>query len=146
LQRSTLRDASGLVECRYDKIPIGAGKISIQAANSVLVPESARGLVVLRGDDNPASLLSSIELSGDGSVLARETPLIEWQETDGRSRLALEGGINSRGLVRSDVEFEGPWEGGPAASRVVGWQAPLKSGEPPGIGEIPLQRPVRYGR
>jgi Protein tyrosine and serine/threonine kinase len=146
LQHSTLRGASGLVECRYDEVPSHAGRIRIEASNSVLVPETARGLVVLLGDANPASLLSAIELSGDDSVLARETPLIEWRETDGRSHVATGGEVSSPGLVRCDVEFKGASEGSPAASRVVGWQTLLRSAEPPGIGNIPLQWPAPPGR
>jgi hypothetical protein len=36
------------------------------------------------------------------------------------------------GLVRSPLEFAGPAEKGPAASRLVRWQGPLRSSEPPG--------------
>ena len=152
LQHSTVRNASGLVECRYEEIPSQAGKIRIEAIDSVLVPESARGLVILRGDTNPALMLPAIDVSGNGSVLARDTPLIEWQQMDGHSQVATErhvaadGGVSSQGLVRGEVEFEGPADGEPTDSRVVRWQAPLRSGQPPGIGEIPLKRPVRAGR
>jgi hypothetical protein len=40
--------------------------------------------------------------------------------------------------VRSDVQFAGAVESGPQACRIVRWQAPLRSPDPPGIdGGVP---------
>jgi hypothetical protein len=46
-----------------------------------------------------------------------------------------------QGLVRSRVEFAGNVDNDPASSRLVRWQAPLRSLEPPGIGERTLHLP-----
>jgi hypothetical protein len=47
------------------------------------------------------------------------------------------------GLVRSSVEFAGAAEGPPSESRIVRWQAPLRSIDPPGATAAGLVLPRR---
>ncbi len=146
LQQSTLRDAAGLLECSFDTPVANIGKIAIRADRCALAPGDGHGLAILLGDDDPTRFLSAIELSGEGTVVTQDMPLVEWQGMDGRRRVARGIEPRGKGLVRCELEFAAPADEGPGASRLVGWQAPLKSPQPPGIGEIPLVRPVRNGK
>jgi hypothetical protein len=49
-----------------------------------------------------------------------------------------ESSLAIAGLVRSAVGFAGQSTGEPAASRLIRWQAPLQSADPPGIDPAPL--------
>ncbi|HWC89339.1 MAG TPA: hypothetical protein VG433_06785, partial [Pirellulales bacterium] len=57
---------------------------------------------------------------------------------------AAEDSVQVAGLVRSPLGFAGDRERGAEASRVVRWQVPLQSPDPPGILEGRL--PASAGR
>ncbi len=137
----TLRNATGLLECRYDELAQAAGGVSIQADDCAFVPSAGGGLLVFKGAAHPAPLIEHLTWTGQGSVLARETPVALWHGADGKTRAATEETIQVDGMVRTEVGFAGEAEEGPGASRIVRWQAPLRSTEPPGIGEDELSLP-----
>ncbi len=141
LEHVTLRGASALLECRYEALGDDAGKLAVLAADCAFVPAPGAGLVVFRGAAHPGPLIEHFNWSGQGSVLARETPLALWHGANGRVRAAAEEMIQVAGLVRTDVGFAGEAEEGAAASRIVRWQVPLRSPDPPGIGEDALYLP-----
>jgi hypothetical protein len=65
-----------------------------------------------------------------------------WRDTNDYPQVADEEIEQVEGIVRSEVVFAGPAEEGPSASRIVRWQAPLLSTEPPGIGDSGLHLPL----
>jgi serine/threonine-protein kinase len=138
----TLRDCDGLLECPAQAsggAALGeAGSITIRAESCALVPRSASGLLVFAGDNDPAQLLAALRWLGQGSVVATDIPLAVWLRPDGRRQAALEDAVHVAGLVRSSLGFAGDRGQGAEASRVVRWQVPLQSADPPGILETRL--------
>ncbi|HUY89333.1 MAG TPA: hypothetical protein VMV10_11410 [Pirellulales bacterium] len=141
----TLRGAAGLMECRYGELDDAVGRIAIQASNCAFVPAEGKGLFLFRGDSAPGPLVEQLAWSGQGSVLARDAPLALWEAAQGRVLAAAEESIQVAGLVRTDVGFAGEADEGPGASRIVRWQVPLASTDPPGIGEGALELPKLEG-
>lgn len=135
MSHATVRGAAGLVECRYKELGDATGRLAIQASNCAFFPAEGSGLVLLRGPSTPEPLIEQLVWSGQGSVLARRAPLALWEASQGRWLEAAEDSIQVDGLVRTDVGFAGDAEDGPEASRIVRWQVPLQSTDPPGIGE-----------
>jgi hypothetical protein len=131
----TLRGAAGLLECRYAELAEEAGRLAIQASECAFVPAAGSGLFRFKGPAHPAALLEGLDWSGHGSVLALDAPLALWEAGPGRVLAAPEELIQVAGLVRTQVGFAGDAEGEPQASRIVRWQVPLRSTDPPGIGE-----------
>jgi serine/threonine-protein kinase len=134
----TLRDCDGLLECPAHSAGEEPGSITIRAESCALVPRSASGLLVFAGDDDPAPLLAALRWLGQGSVVATDVPLAVWLRGDGRRQTAAEDAIQVAGLVRSSLGFAGDRQQGADASRVVRWQVPLQSPDPPGILESRL--------
>lgn len=141
----TLRGASALLECRYDELGDGAGSLAIHAADCAFVPSPGGGLLVFKGTAHPGPLIEHLDWTGQGSVLSREAPLALWHGANGRIRAAAEELIQVAGLVRTEVGFAGDAEAGPGASRIVRWQVPLRSTDPPGIGDEELPWPTAGG-
>lgn len=141
----TLRGAAALLECRYEALGDEAGKLAVLAADCAFLPAPRAGLLVFRGAAHPGPLMEHFNWAGQGSVLAREAPLAVWHGANGRVREAAEEMIHVAGLVRTDVGFAGEAEEGPEASRIVRWQVPLRSPDPPGIGEDALNLPDAEG-
>jgi serine/threonine-protein kinase len=131
----TVRDATSLVTCRYDELADQPGQIAVHASDCAFMPKSGAGLLTFSGDLSPDALLAKLQWSGQGSVLAQQAPLAIWTSAEGEVRAAAEDDVQVAGLVRSDVGFAGQREDGPEASRIVRWQVPLRSTEPPGISE-----------
>jgi hypothetical protein len=131
----TLRDAQGLLACNCDAIPDEPGRFLIVTDDCVLVPATAAGLILFSGAHQPAPLLRSIEWKGQGSVVATQASLCVWRDNEGTLRGAADDQLHAAGLVRNDVTFSGANNHGPAGSRVVRWQAPRQSADPPGIRE-----------
>ena len=112
--------------------------MTIRAESCALVPSSASGLVTFTGDDDPAELLAALRWLGQGSVVAQGIPLAVWLRSDGGRQSAAENSVQVAGLVRTPLGFAGDRHQGAEASRVVRWQVPLQSADPPGILEEPL--------
>ena len=94
------------------------------------------GLFLFRGEPAPTALLDAAEWSGQGSIVAREAALAVWQTGTAWQR-ANDEVVRAAGLVRSELEFAGEVSEDALASRVVQWQVPLKSPDPPGFGGMP---------
>jgi hypothetical protein len=124
-----------MLVCRYDQLPIEPGQIQIAMTDSALIPSDGSGLIVFDGATQPTTLLQAIAWSGQGSVLPRQAPLAIWRDANGTARAAADDSLAIEGLVRSEVGFAGEKTAGPSANRVIRWQVPLKSSEPPGIEE-----------
>ena len=127
----TLRRTGPLLTCRYASLPPQPGSIQVRAS-----------LSVLRGRPDPAVALPGLPLA---AAAAGTTPLVGAGSVAGRpdSRGCRacsarppepldDASIAIEGLVRSDVEFAGVDAADPLASRVVRWQVPLRSPDPPG--------------
>ena len=131
----TLRGAAGLLECRYGELGAAPGRLAVEASNCAFVPAEGQGLFLFRGEAHPEPLFEQLVWTGQGSVLARESPLALWERAQGQALAAAEESIQAEGLVRTDVGFAGDAEESPGASRIVRWQVPLRSTDPPGIAE-----------
>jgi len=129
----TLRGTGPLLECRYRQIEGQPGRISIRATDCVLAPREQAALLAFAGDDPPGPLLESIQWTGQGSLVVPEVVIAQWQPSHGRNKTLDDASLSIAGLVRSKVQFAGNAESDPASSRVVRWQAPLRSSGPPGI-------------
>ncbi|MHB1033351.1 MAG: serine/threonine protein kinase [Pirellulales bacterium] len=135
LRRFTLRDATSLVECLFDRIEDSPGKIAFQASDSAFVPDRDGCLLALVGKEEPDRLVRCIEWTGQGSVVSPDAALARWRRADGQFRTLDEQLLAVAGLVRSEVTFAGRADGRSGQSRIVRWQAPLRSPDPPGIDE-----------
>ncbi|HEX4132010.1 MAG TPA: protein kinase [Pirellulales bacterium] len=131
----TLRDANALVSCACRQIPADPGRLIISAKDCAFMPTVDTGLIVFDGPTPPGALLQGLEWVGQGSVLSHAVPLAVWRDAKGELHAAADESVQAAGLVRSDVGFAGDKSAGPAASRIVRWQVPLQSTEPPGIRE-----------
>ena len=151
ISRVTLRGAGPLLQCdgagqddRPSEAAAGqspAGEISVSAAGCVLAPAAGRALLLFGGRNPPASVLAGIKWTGQGSLVLPETPIAAWRRPDGGQQVLDEATLSIAGLVRSEVKFAGKAEDGPAASRIVHWQAPLQSVDPPGVEVDALPHP-----
>jgi eukaryotic-like serine/threonine-protein kinase len=131
----TLRDARALIVCALPTDGGDCGKISIAANDCAFVPAAGAGLLTFVGTSDPGPLVEQLEWTGQGSVLAPQTPLAVWQTADGQTKATADDQVQVAGLVHSAVEFAGAKDGLPAASQVIRWQVPLQSTDPPGIRE-----------
>jgi hypothetical protein len=70
-------------------------------------------------------------------------PILAWRGPDGQQQIIDESSLSIAGLVRSEVTFAANASDDPMASRLVRWQAPLQSSNPPGID--PARLPTGAG-
>jgi hypothetical protein len=133
LQRFTVRGGGPIVECLYGELAKEPGRLAIQAVDCAFWPGEGEPLLRFTGVAPPDSLLRGLAWSGSGSVVAPLAPLAVWRQPGGAQVAASEAAMEVGGLVRSEVTFAGDVEAGPAGSRIVRWQVPLNSNEPPGI-------------
>lgn len=140
LAHCTLRGGA-LVEARYRRVEDRPGEISIATTDCAFVPADDDALLTFVGDASPEHLLRFLRWSGQGSVLAPRVALAAWIRPSGATSTAAttttldDSKIDVAGLVHSELEFAGPPSDNPATSRVIRWQVPLRSTDPPGIGE-----------
>ncbi len=133
LSNVTLRGAGPLLECRYRRIPDPPGGISIHADGCVLVTRPQTPLLRFVGPDRPERLLNKIQWNGQGSLVLPDALIAGWEPPGGALHVVDDAVASIAGLVRSKVQFAGAADAGPLASRIVRWQAPLRSPDPPGI-------------
>ena len=138
LERVTLRDAGPLLECRWRRLGDRPGQISIRAARCAFLPAAATPLILLSGPDSPRRLLENIRWTGQGSLVSPEAVIAEWRDARRRQEVLDDASVSIAGLVRGKVGFAGDVHGGPGASRIIRWQAPLRSTDPPGIDPATL--------
>ena len=120
------------MECRYGRLGDECGPIAISAAECVLDCNPLGGLLVFAGSQQPEALLRATHWDGEGSLVTPRTAMAQWRRGARRPEALGEEDLEVAGLVRGEVEFAGRAEGPPSASRVVRWQAPLRSANPPG--------------
>ncbi|MGA2035755.1 MAG: protein kinase [Thermoguttaceae bacterium] len=129
----TLRGGGPLVA--FDSLPNAdrAGEILVEATGCVFAPAAHSALFSFTGSASPQAWLKNLRWSGAGSLLTPDADVAAWHLPDGAQHTLDDTAISIAGLVRSEVEFAGESDGGPAASRITRWQAPLQSADPPGI-------------
>lgn len=137
----TLRGQGALLECRYQAIPDQPGTISIQSEACAFVMSDQAALLRFVGPKPPDRLLANVQWTGQGSLVAPEIAIAQWSQPDAQASTLDETTVAIAGLVRSEVTFAGAAEQGPAASRLVRWQAPLRSPNAPGIDPRSLSWP-----
>ncbi len=138
VDRLTLRDAESLLECRLGAEISTAAPIRIEAVQSIFAQRAGNPLVVFTGPKLVEEPWHMVQWSGQGSVLDSPLPLVGWRSESGEIVAADETRLNVSGVVRGGIEFAGPASRGPAGSRVVGWNAPLRSPDAPGFDPTPL--------
>ena len=132
-RRVTLREATALIDCRWENVPPDADGLAIRADDCAFALAEGGSLLALVGPDDPRRLVEATRWQGQGSVISGGAPLAQWFAPDG-SVAELDPHLNDvTGLVRGEVGFEGPPGGTATMSRVVRWQVPLHSDHPPGI-------------
>ena len=142
LSRVTLREAAGVIDLSYDDLDSAAGQVTVQASDCAFILPPAAGLLVYRGEEKPGPLLQQLHWTGQGSVLSRQARLALWRTAAGVMRAAAESAVPVEGLVRTDVGFAGEIDAEATRSRIVRWQAPLRSSQPPGIDDRTLPAAV----
>jgi hypothetical protein len=141
LAQVTLRDSGPLLECLVPRVEDQPGEIGVFATACAFAPEQASPLIRFSGAQMPRNLPSAVRWSGQGSLVTPQTPMMAWRASADREELVDESSLSIAGLVRSEVAFAGKPSRDPAASRLIRWQAPLQSADPPGIDPSPLPPP-----
>ena len=136
LSQVTLRGGGPLLECLAPHVDEQPVEITVRATACVFAPRSGEPLM-RGGGTSPERLLAGLRWNGQGSLVTPQTPILNWRGAEGQQTVD-ESAISIAGLVRSEVEFAGGPSSDPAASRVVRWQAPLQSANPPGADPTPL--------
>ncbi len=142
--RLTLRNAESFLECHVNSDISTAAPITIEAVQSIFAQRAGNPLVVFVGPKPKEDPWHMVQWSGQGTVLDSPLPLVGWRSETGEVTAADETRLNVSGVVRGSVEFAGPASRGPVGSRVVGWNAPLRSPDAPGFDPTPLV--PRHGR
>lgn len=135
LTHCTLRGGRAVLQMPMSN---SGGEVNLRAQECVFAPAPGGGVLALFGSQPNDLSLARLHLSGQGSVLSPQAPLACWQPDYGPPLALPDERIEAAGLVRSALGFAGEPSHVPAASRVVRWQAPLVSSDPPGILERPL--------
>jgi hypothetical protein len=129
----TVRGGGPLIRFRCRPGDSAAGSISIRADRCALVMGRQSALFRFSASASPEPLLAALQWNGQGCLVPPQTSIVEWERSDGGCVALSDAAIPMAGLVRSEVQFAGPPEDGPDASRLVRWLAPLASPDPPGI-------------
>ncbi|NQU22620.1 MAG: protein kinase [Candidatus Nealsonbacteria bacterium] len=133
LSQVTLRDSGPLLQCSCEQVDSSSGEISIRTDGCALVPRGGTALILLGGVESPEPMLRNVLWAGQGSLVSSEAVIAAWRCDDGRQQPLDDASVSIAGVVRSKVEFAGKAESDPAASRIIRWQAPLLSTDPPGF-------------
>lgn len=142
LSRVTLRGARSLVRIGCDEIPESLGHLEIEAGGCAFVLPAAAALVLFQGEERPGPLLRALRWSGQGCVISPRSRLSIWRMPEGRMLAAADDSVPIEGVVRGEVGFAGSPHDSAAGSRIVRWQAPLISQQPPGIDDATLCLPA----
>ncbi len=147
LERCTLRGAGSVLECGYRRLEARPASISLASADCVFAGEDG-ALISFAGPTSPEAWLPSMAWKGQGSVMEDSLTVVQWRDFSAGDGVASDRPVDEQrlaveGLVRSRLEFAGPAGAGPAASRLVRCQAPLRSVELPGIqgSSLPHEQP-----
>lgn len=132
LERVTTRGDTAVLEMQNARTLGKPGSVAITASGCALAGTSRAGLISLVDATNPSALVRTITWDGQGSVVSPRMPMLTAQSSSGPIASQAEDQLTVAGLVRGELEFAGRADGPPADSRVVRWQVPLRSSEPPG--------------
>lgn len=132
-----------MLECLASHTEDQPGEISIQATACVFSPKPGEPLVRWIGKETFDHPPGMVRWTGQGSLVAPRVPILICHGPDGQGQTVDEASLSIAGLVRSDVGFAGERSSDPAASRILRWQAPLQSSNPPGVDPRPLPNIVR---
>ncbi len=141
LSRCTLRDAECIVKLSS---PPGAsdaggiaptGSIRLDVRHCVLAPGARGAVLVVAGAEQPLAMLGRVAWSGEESFIVPDVPWVVAANSRGQRQPISGPAAGLSGLVRSELGFGGTTSDGPNASRLVRWQVPLRSTQPPGVGE-----------
>ncbi len=143
LSSVTLRGPGPLWECRYKAIEDQPGNVTIQSDGCAFVMPGQAALLRFVGPKSPDRLLRNVQWTGQGSLVSPVAVIAQWAPPGARALTLDESAVSIAGLVRSEAAFAGPAEEGPAASRLVDWQVPLRSPNAPGIDPRRLFWPSR---
>ncbi len=108
------------------------GPIVVTASGCALAGTSRDGLISLVDAPTSGPLIDAIRWSGQGSVVSPRMPMLTSQSPSGGTTPLADDRLAVAGIVRGELEFAGRADGPPADSRVMRWQVPLRSAEPPG--------------
>lgn len=146
MDHTTLRDAGALVECHAATVSETPGRLTVHATDCVLFPSKLGAVFYFAGPMAPDPLMAAISWTGEGSVIAPGAQLLAWLRTGATRAIPLsDAELDVAGLVRNDAGFAGAAATGPGGSRIVRWQVPLHSAEPPGVREAGLALPNLAG-
>jgi len=148
LSQVTLREGGPLLCCRFERTELRPGEVSIRSVGCALAPRTDSALILLDGPQPPERLLEGVRWTGEGSLVSPEATIAAWRGPGDVQTVLDDASISISGVVRSEVGFAGDARSGPAASRIVHWQAPLQSTGPPGTdpanlpaGNAPFDNP-----
>lgn len=146
LEQVTLRGAASLWRCGVDS-PVAAepGRILVRADRSVFVPAEGGSLIRFHGEGDPMPILHNLVWEGEGALVTPGTHIAMQERPGGMPNRLDDTNVPIAGLVLSEVEFAGPADGDVAHSRLLRWNAPLRSPDAPGCnpGRLPGNAPLR---
>ncbi|MFW5693440.1 MAG: hypothetical protein ACOCWL_04420, partial [Thermoguttaceae bacterium] len=132
LEQVTLRGAASLWRCR-DVGPSGrAGRISVRAERSVFAPAEGGALLLFDGEGDPAPVLHNLTWEGEGALVTPGIHVAVHRRSGGPPERLDDTDVAIAGLVLSQVEFAGSAGDGPSGSRLLRWNAPLRTADAPG--------------
>jgi hypothetical protein len=135
LSQVTLRETGSLLSCRRESIDAPAGEITVEADNCVFAPRSGQPLLAFEGAEPPDAVLRNVRWNGTASLLADHAAAIAWKPSGGRWEPLDDSTLAIAGLVRSPLEFAkkpAPADDPARSARLLHWQAPLPTVDPPG--------------
>lgn len=144
LEQVTLRRAASLWRCRDIATSGQAGRISVRAERSVFAPTEGGALVLFDGEGNPAPVLQNLTWEGEGALVTPGTHVAVHRRAGGPPERLDDADVAIAGLVLSQVEFAAPAGDGPLGSRLLRWNAPLRTADAPGCD--PARLPVALER
>lgn len=132
LSQVTLRETGPLLECFALHGENQPGEIAVTATACVFAPRQGEPLVRCGDAGATDRMTRGFRWTGQGSLVTPDTQIFSVCGSDGRQQAIDETLLSIAGLVRSEVGFAGRASSDPAVSRVLQWQAPLRSANPPG--------------
>jgi hypothetical protein len=143
LKHITLRTAAALLELHAERAGDETATVQVKADECAFAPREDGALLLAAGTADPRLTARTIDWSGQGSLLAAGAAVAARVDR-GRIEPLAEADVSIDGLVVSRVEFAGSPLAGSNASRLIRWQAPLASADPPGIdAAVPFWPPLR---
>jgi serine/threonine protein kinase len=138
LARLTMQKTGSLVSMSASPSESSPGEIDVEAENCVFAPRKGVPLMAFDGVEPPAALLRNIRWSGSSSLVEVETPVAAWKPSAGQWETLDDSTLAIAGLVRSPLRFAEISD--EKAGRLLDWQAPLPTADPPGADAESLPR------